>query len=83
MKTNSDREKFIESLAVVLHNTLEELKSRPLEDLSSKDLSVIQQLVTKMRQEIAPLQYFTREYGVGTNEFLNETEVEIALPFVY
>lgn len=74
----------IESLAIVLHKALEELKSRPLEDLNTKDLlSAIHELDTKMRQEVVPLQYFTGEYGVRSNEFLNETDVEIALPFVY
>ena len=74
----------IESLAVVLHNAIEELKSRPLEDLSTKDLlSVIQQLDAKMRQEVAPLQYYTGEYIPTAHEFLLDTDKEISLPFSY
>lgn len=74
----------IESLAVVLHNAIEELKSRPLEDLSTKDLlSVIQQLDAKIRQEVAPLQYYTGEYIPTAHEFLLDANKEISLPFAY
>lgn len=75
----------IESLAIVLHKAMEELKSRPLEELSTKDLlSLIQQLDGKMRQEVAPLQYFTGEYtDIADDLFLDIGGKEVALPFAY
>lgn len=75
----------IESLAIVLHKAMEELKSRALEELSTKDLlSLIQQLDGKMRQEVAPLQYFTGEYTNITDDLLLDIGgKEVALPFAY
>lgn len=75
----------IESLAIVLHKALEELKARPLEELSTKDLlSFIHQLDSKMRQEVATLQYFTGEYAGISHDFLVDVENrEISLPFAY
>ena len=75
----------IESLAIVLHKALEELKARPLEELNTKDLlSLILQLDSKMRQEVAPLKYFTGEYTSISHDFLVDVENrEISLPFAY
>lgn len=75
----------IESLAIVLHKAMEELKSRPIEELSTKDLlSLIHQLDNKIRQEMAPLQYFTGEYTSISHDFFMDTESkEISLPFAY
>jgi hypothetical protein len=51
----------VESLAIVLSRALEELKARPLEDLSTKELLVvIQQLDIKIRKEV-PLCNISRE----------------------
>lgn len=84
-KYNLKKKARIESLAIVLHNVMEELKSRPLEELSTKDLlSLIQQLDSKMRQEVAPLQYFTGEYiNIADDLLLDIGGKEVALPFAY
>lgn len=74
----------IETLAIVLQKALEELKDRPLDNLSTKDLLVvIQQLDTKIRQEVSSIQYFTGEFADMHYELFSDMSKEIALPFVY
>ncbi|CRX38810.1 hypothetical protein [Estrella lausannensis] len=64
---------------------MEELKSRPLEELSTKDLlSLIQQLDGNIRQEVAPLQYLTGEYTDIADDLLLDIGVkEVSLPLAY
>lgn len=73
----------IDAFAAMLEKAMNELKSRSLEGLSTKDLlGFIFSLESKIREEIRPVHYFTGEYN-DPLELIDCTPKEKTLPLVY
>jgi transposase len=74
----------VESMATLLNKALEELRSRSLEDLSTKELlSMIHQTSERLQSELSEVRYITDEWKDPTDSLHEEMLAPKTLPFPY
>jgi DNA invertase Pin-like site-specific DNA recombinase len=73
----------LESFSIILSKALEELKERPFDEISVKDLvNIVFQMNQKIQTEVGNLKFHTKEYGIDESLKMDVLK-EKTLPFVY